>query len=84
MNYSTLEKECLGILWGITKFWLYLAGKLIILQTDHQPLAYINKSKYHNDHIMGWPLALQGYDYTVQDIPGKNSVAANYLSCVMN
>ena len=45
-NYSTLEKECLGIVWGITKFRLHLAGKPFILQTDHQPLAYINKTKY--------------------------------------
>ena len=68
-KYSTLEKECLGIEWGITKFRLYLAGKPFILQTDHQPLAYINKTKYQNDRIMQWALALQGYDYTVQGIP---------------
>ena len=83
-KYSTLEKECLGIVWGITKFRLYLAGKLFILQTDHQPLAYINKTKYQNDRIMRWVLALQGYDYTVQDIPGKDNVAADFLSRVMN
>ena len=83
-KYSTLEKECLGIVWGITKFWLYLAGKPFILQTDHHPLAYINKTKYQNDRIMRWTLALQGYDYTVQDIPGKDNVAADYLSCVMD
>ena len=34
-KYSTLEKECLGIVWGITKFRLYLAGKPVILQTNH-------------------------------------------------
>ena len=74
-NYLTLEKECLDIVWGITKFWLYLAGKPFILQTDHQLLAYINKTKYQNDCKMQWALALQGYDYTVQDISGKNNVA---------
>ena len=83
-KYSTIEKECLGIVWGITKFRLYLAGKPFILQTDHQPLAYINKTKYQNDRIMRWALALQGYDYTVQDIPGKDNVAADYLSRVMD
>ena len=84
-NYSTLKKECLGIVWGITKFRLYLAGKPFILQADYQLLAYINKTKYQNDRKMQWALALQGYDYTVQDIPGKDNVAAdNYLSRVMN
>ena len=83
-NYSTLEKECFGIVWGIKKFWLYLAGKPFIVKTDHQSLAYINKSKYQNDRIMPWALAIQEYDYTVQDIPGKDNVAADYLSHVMN
>ena len=82
-NYSTLEKECLRIVWDITKFRLYLAGKPFILQTDHQPLAYI-KTKHQNDRIMRWALSLQGHDYTVQDIPGKDNAAADYLSRVMN
>ena len=84
INFSTLKKECLGIVWGITKFRLYLAGKSFILQTDHQPLAYINKTEYQNDRIMRWALALQGYDYTVPDIPGKDDVAADYLCRVMS
>ena len=83
-KYSTLKKGCLGIVWGITKFLLYFAGKPFILQTDHQPLAYISKTKYQNDRIMRWALALQGYDYTLQDIPGRDNVAADYLSRVMN
>ena len=83
-KYSTLEKEYLGIVWGTTKFRLYLAGKPFILQTNDQPLAYINKTKYQNDRIMRWALALQGYDYTVQEIPGKDNVAADYLSGVLN
>ena len=83
-RYPTLEKECLGIVLGVTKFRLCLAGKPFVLQTDHQPLAYINKTKYQNDRIMRWALALQGYDYTVQDIPGKDNVAADYLNRVMD
>ena len=83
-KYSTLEKECLGVVWGITKFRLYLAGKPFILRTDHQPFACTNKTKYQNDHIMRYALALQGYDYTVQDIPGKDNVAADHFGRVMN
>ena len=32
------------------------------LQTDHQPFAYLNKTKYQNDRTIRWALALQGYD----------------------
>ena len=83
-RYLTVEKECLGIVWGVTKFRLYLAGKPFVLQTDHQPLAYISEIKYQNDRILRWALALQGYDYTVQDISGKDNVAADYLRRVMD
>ena len=56
-NYSTLEKECSGIVWDITKFQLYLAGKPFILQTDHQRLVHINKTKYQSERTMRWALA---------------------------
>ena len=34
-KYSTIEKESLAIVWGVTKFCLFLVGKPFILQTDH-------------------------------------------------
>lgn len=83
-RYSTLQKECLAIVWGITKFRLFLAGKLFVLQTDHKPLAYLNTAKYQNDKVMRWALALQEYEYHVRDIPGKDNHIADYLSRVMD
>ena len=41
------------------------------------------KARNQNDCILRWALAIQGYDYTVQDILGKDNVAADYLSRVM-
>ena len=32
------------------------------------------------DTITRWALALQEYDYTVKDIPGKDNFVADYLS----
>ena len=64
-KHSTIEKECLAIAWGVSKFRLYLAGKPFILQTDHQPLTFLKDAKFRNDRIMRWALALQGYDYTI-------------------
>ena len=64
----------------VSKFRLYLAGKPFVLQTDHQPLTFLKDDKFRNDRIMRWALALQGYDYTVKDIPGKRNIVADYLS----
>ena len=36
-RYSVIDRECLGIVWGIKKFAMYLCGKSFILQTDHRP-----------------------------------------------
>ena len=82
-KYSTLERECLAIEWEMTKFRLYLAGKPFILQTDHKPLSYLNQAKFQNNRIMRWALALQGYNYKVESIPGKDNVVADYLSRII-
>ena len=78
-KYSTLERECLEIVWGMNKFRLYLAGKPFILQTDHKPLWYLNHAKFQIDRIMRWALALQGYNYKVESIPGKDNIVADYF-----
>ena len=82
-KYSTLERECLAIVWGMTKFRLHLAGKFFILQTDHKSLSYLNQAKFQNDRVMRWALALQGYNYKVESIPGKDNVVADYLSRII-
>ena len=82
-KYSTSERECVAIGWGMTKFRLYLAGKSFILQTNHKPLSHLNQAKFQNDRIMRWALALQGYDYKVESIPGKDNVVADYLSRII-
>ena len=68
------------IVWEIAKFHLYLAGKPFILQMDHKPLTYLIQAKFHNDRVMLWTLALQGYDYGLKNILGKDNVVADYLS----
>lgn len=79
-HYSTIEKECLGIIWSVQKFHRYLYGKEFILETDHHPLMYLNKTKLVNSRLMRWALLLQPYRFRIIAIRGKDNVGADYLS----
>ncbi|XP_069138852.1 uncharacterized protein [Argopecten irradians] len=78
--YAVIEKECLAVIWGITKFERYLYGRSFILETDHQPLVYLNKLKGTNARLMRWALILQPYRFTIRAIRGKDNVGADFLS----
>ena len=51
-RYSTIERECLAIVFGIVKFDLYLRGKEFILEIDHRPLIYLNTFIGRNDRFL--------------------------------
>ena len=79
-NYSTIERECMAIVWGIQKFQTYLYGKRFILETDHQPLQYLQKAKFPNGRLMRWALSLQPFKFTVRAIKGSENVGSDFLS----
>lgn len=79
-RYSTIEKECLAVVWAVKRFELFLYGRPFTLQTDHQPLLYIDRSKFDNKRIMRWAMFLQEYQIHVESIKGKDNIGADYLS----
>ena len=81
-NYSTIEKECLAIVWGFKRFHLYLYGVPFMLQTDHEPLKYMNSAKFANGRLIRWAMFLQSYNFRVEAIKGSENVGADYLSRV--
>ena len=80
LNYSTIEKECLAVVWGIKRFHMYLYGVRFVLQTDHEPLKYMNSAKFTNNRLMRWAMFLQSYNMKVEAIKGSDNVGADYLS----
>ena len=80
MRYSTLEREAYAIVWAIEKFSFYLLGQHFIIETDHQPLTYINKYSKSKDKLRRWELILANYDYEINHIEGKNNIISDCLS----
>lgn len=79
-SYAVIEKECLAVVWGVQKFHQYLYGHEFLLETDHQPLTCLDKSKTENSRLMRWALLLQQYRFRIVTIKGSDNVGADYLS----
>ena len=79
-NYSVIERECLALVFAVRKFQKYLYGKEFVLQTDHQPLAYIQRCKIDSARIMRWALYLQNYRFRIQSIKGTKNIGADCMS----
>ena len=81
-SYSTVEKEALGILLALEKFKVYLTctAHPITVQTDHNPLVFIERVKFKNMRILRWALSLQPFNIRIVHVKGKDNVMADALS----
>ena len=79
-KYSVVEKECLGIVWCITKLRPYLYGKPFTLITDHHPLCWLNKQSSKNVRLDRWSLQLQEYSFNIKHTPGSSNCVVDDLA----
>ena len=79
---STTEKECLSIVWAVELFRYYLFGRTFRLQTDHNPLVWLNQVRDKNRKLLRWSITLQEYDMLIEHKPGKKNVNVDALSRV--
>ena len=80
INYSTIEKELLAIVWSCKYFRPYLFGRKFTILTDHKPLQWLFSLKEPNSRLVRWRLKLEEFDYVIQYKKGKNNQAADALS----
>lgn len=61
-NYSTLEKECLSIVYCANHFRPYLYGRKFKIITDHKPLVWLHSVKHPNSRLWKWRNKLSEYE----------------------
>ena len=79
-RYSVIEKECLAIVWALKVYNVYLYGQDFVVQTDHQPLSWLQRMKNNNPRLTRWALAVQPYKMTVSHRRGSHNGNADGLS----
>jgi len=79
-RYSTVERECLAVIWAVDKFHRYIFGRHFVIETDHRPLTLLKNPNQSNSRLLRWSLALQDYDYSVWPISGSVNFEADVLS----
>ena len=81
-NYSQIEKETLAIVFGCKKFYQYIYGRKVTVESDHKPLSSIHKKSMHEmpARLQRFFLELQKYDIEIVYKPGKEMFLADTLS----
>lgn len=83
-NYSTIEKECLALLFALQHFEIYVSSPKypVVVYTDHNPLTFIHKMKNKNQRLMRWCLYLQEFTLDIHHVKGRDNIFADALSRV--
>ena len=83
-NYSTVEKEALGLILALHHFEVYISASphTTIVHTDHNPLTFISRMKNDNQRLLRWSLFIQDLAIEIRHIRGKDNVIADALSRV--
>ncbi|KAJ8338705.1 hypothetical protein SKAU_G00354910 [Synaphobranchus kaupii] len=82
INYSTIEKEALALVWALQHFEVYVGNDAVplVVYTDHNPLTFLTSLQCPNQRLMRWCLFLQAYWLDVRHIKGRDNVLADALS----
>ena len=67
-------------MWAVGTFHIYLYGQTFVLQTDHQPLTWLQRMKSANGRLTRWALTLQPNHFRMEHRKGTDNGNADGLS----
>jgi hypothetical protein len=79
-RWDTPEKEAFAIFLALKKWDHILRNVHFVLRTDHKNLTYINFAG--SAKVYRWKLSIQGFDFDIEHIPGKDNIVADVMLCL--
>ena len=80
LNYSTIKKELLALIYALDKFHIYIYGRSFTVLTDHKALTYMHSQKGGNTMANTWYETLGNYTFDVVHHPGYRNIVPDTLS----
>ena len=80
VHYGITEKECLGVIFAVKNFRVYLYGKKFTIVTDHSALAWLMKINDPSGRLARWSIYLQAYEFEIVHRAGKIHSNVDVLS----
>jgi transposase InsO family protein len=77
-RWSTFEQEAFAIYYCVLKLEQFLHGRYFVVKTDHKNLLYMMQASAPK--VVRWRLLLQGYNFDVEHVAGKDNVVPDALS----
>lgn len=81
-NYSTIEKEALGLILALQFFDVYVGSSIlpVTVYTDYNPLVFLSRMYNHNQRLMHRSLIVQNYNLIIKHRKGSENIVADTVS----
>lgn len=80
LNYTTLQLECLAVVFGLQKFHQYLEHREFDVHTDCSALSWLMTNPRQTGKIARWITFLNSFKFNISHIKGKDNNVADCLS----